>query len=542
MINLPLTIHGLYAKVPRIISFLPWKRPVSSLKKAKSLRLAQQWSGSQRIRNLTRDPSIPRRGLPQLTPRKRAHPVYRQPSVVRQRAAVMRGKRIDAMKAPDAGKKDPVNTHSKPVRQRVAQPAQKRERQDPVPDARLRHEAAQRKLDALCGYVGRTGPMPRTHEDTVFIEQMQKMNLHHRFITERFNNRVRLDEAQDMVEERLRLQAEHDKRAAELRARAKQEQQDCPKPSSQPPPPSTPRSHLNPLKPSQPPASESLRRNWALQEEILRTDAERRAHQARIAAGEIAPNTRLPVQGEWSLWEKARVGLDRIYQEVNEERKARERKAKEERIRREAEAHRAAYAREAEARAEEERFRKQTQEQQAQARMKAAWEDRIRRETALAEELKAAEAEKARSQAAQQQTRSASIPFIPPQSNDPELYNWEMYERRWAAIKREGVEVVPFPLRFDQLPWPMFHFKPTLIDIDDLCEDEISYFVLSTKRPGYQKKYAKERLRHELLHYHPDKFNARVLPYMLDEEREKAVAGASKVTIILHNLLRNSPA
>ncbi|KAJ4473880.1 hypothetical protein J3R30DRAFT_3296461 [Lentinula aciculospora] len=117
-----------------------------------------------------------------------------------------------------------------------------------------------------------------------------------------------------------------------------------------------------------------------------------------------------------------------------------------------------------------------------------------------------------------------------------------MYQRRWAAIKGEGVEVVPFPLRFDQLPWPLFHFQCTTISINNLSEEDISYFVLSTKRPGYERKHAKERLRHELLHYHPDKFVARVLPYVMEEERENVVAGASRVTSVLYDLLRSLPA
>ncbi|KAJ3810783.1 hypothetical protein EV368DRAFT_52342 [Lentinula lateritia] len=120
-----------------------------------------------------------------------------------------------------------------------------------------------------------------------------------------------------------------------------------------------------------------------------------------------------------------------------------------------------------------------------------------------------------------------------------------MYDRRWAAIRREGVEFVPFPLRFDQLPWPLFNFKPTsVITIDDLSEDDIRYFVLNTKRPGYEGKDAKERLRAELLRYHPDKFGARVLQYVLEvkEERDKVMEGAKRVTEVLYHLLKTLPA
>ncbi|GAW08142.1 hypothetical protein LENED_010188 [Lentinula edodes] len=581
MFNLPLTIHGLYNKVPGITSFLPWKRPVTNLKTAKSLRKLARQNSVRNSQPLIRDPSIPRRGLPPLHPRKRAHPVPRQPSIVRQRAAALRVKRVEALRASNSRKKLPVAPPppTNPVQQPVPKPIPR-----PAPGSHLgfKPEAAQAKLDAACDRAQRTGPLPRTYEDTVFVENMSKMNFQHRFLTEIFATRMRVEKAHDRIEERLRQQKEHEEKAKILRAKAKLQQQSQPpqpQPDQRQPYPQRPRPHLPPQqaanpppmpsplvfhvtppqpspKPPRQPPSESIRREWARQEEILQEHRARRAHQDRIAAGEIPPNTPLPqpLRPQWSLWEKARIGLDKVYQEVAEERKMREKKEREQREARrkqEEEAARAAWAQQAQARAEEERRRKYTAEQQEQARMKAEWEDKIRRETALAEELKKAEEDKARRRAqAARETgtagiqRSASIPFIPPQTDDPELFHWEMYDRRWAAIRREGVEFVPFPLRFDQLPWPVFHFKPTsVITIDDLSEDDIRFFVLNTKRPGYEGKEAKERLRAELLRYHPDKFGARVLPYVLEvnEEREKVMEGAKRVTEVLYQLLKTLP-
>ncbi|KAJ3887524.1 hypothetical protein GG344DRAFT_68750 [Lentinula edodes] len=124
-----------------------------------------------------------------------------------------------------------------------------------------------------------------------------------------------------------------------------------------------------------------------------------------------------------------------------------EREEREARMKQE-EAARAAWTQQRQARAEEERMRKYTAEQQEQARMKAVWEDKIRRETAFAEELKKAEEEKAsrRAQAARETgtagvQRSDSIPFILPQTDDPELFytlkGWDLFEAtvimvRWA--------------------------------------------------------------------------------------------------------------
>ncbi|KAE9399347.1 hypothetical protein BT96DRAFT_820678 [Gymnopus androsaceus JB14] len=109
-----------------------------------------------------------------------------------------------------------------------------------------------------------------------------------------------------------------------------------------------------------------------------------------------------------------------------------------------------------------------------------------------------------------------------------------MYERRWAAIKHESTETVP-TLTFDMIPWPQARDAYT---VDDLCEDHIRHFLLSTRRPGNHAKNAKERLRRELLLFHPDKFNARVLPYVEEVNWAQAVEGAVRVTVILHSLLQ----
>ncbi|KAE9392077.1 hypothetical protein BT96DRAFT_783926, partial [Gymnopus androsaceus JB14] len=84
------------------------------------------------------------------------------------------------------------------------------------------------------------------------------------------------------------------------------------------------------------------------------------------------------------------------------------------------------------------------------------------------------------------------------------------------------------------IPWPQFISVGSLKDFD---EANIGYFLLSPRRPGYVSKHAKDRLRQTILLYHPDKFNSRVLPYVMKEEREMVAAGASEVTAILNSLL-----
>lgn len=444
-------------------SVFAWKRARDAQKAIKSL--ARYRSN----RPIARTPSRPVVRLPPLTPRKRVGSVSRQTSSVRLRAAALRAKRFKAhkMKRPS---------------QRTPPPKTYR-----IPDAQFCHkfrpETAQDKLNAAHEHARRHIPRPHTFDDAVFIQEMAKLNVRHSFVTENFKYRVMLDENEKMIGERMKQQAEHDARARVLRAQLKQQQLPAvitfPRPSSSP------------------------------------------LSNSAMDPGKIPLITHLPVQGNWSLWDKVTIGLDKVAADLQEERRRKEEVAR---------------AREAAGRAEQARIKRQTAEQQEQERIRRAWMERIIRETELEEQMKVAEDEEETRRKATVASPLTSAPrFGPPQTVISAEYLWELYERRWAAIKQESMEGVPL-LTFDMIPWPQIR---DAYAVTDLAVDDISIFLLSTCRPGNQAKTAKERLRRELLLFHPDKFNTRVLRYVAPENRALVIEGAVRVTVILHGLLQD---
>ena len=61
-------------------------------------------------------------------------------------------------------------------------------------------------------------------------------------------------------------------------------------------------------------------------------------------------------------------------------------------------------------------------------------------------------------------------------------------------------------------------------------------FVLDDKRPGYDDKSARQRLRSELLRWHPDKFRNRVLPVVQEHQREDVVELAEQIAVFLNDI------
>lgn len=232
---------------------------------------------------------------------------------------------------------------------------------------------------------------------------------------------------------------------------------------------------------------------YELADNRLQFDGAYRTHQGWFERGEIPPGTRMPFRNEWSIWEGVRIRTEKDYAKVCKNR----RKA----------------VREVDAQVEEEHIR---------TRMGAG-------RALVADEQKDADQDAA--------AHDASIPFIPPQTDDPELYAWEIFDRRWAAIKCESNEKVPFLLGFRQVPWPQFIPAGSLKDFD---ESNIRHFLLSPRRPGYASRDTKNRIRQSILLYHPDKFNSHVLPHVIAEERGMVAAGASEITAHLNSLLKSN--
>ncbi|KAI0045254.1 hypothetical protein FA95DRAFT_1449883, partial [Auriscalpium vulgare] len=112
---------------------------------------------------------------------------------------------------------------------------------------------------------------------------------------------------------------------------------------------------------------------------------------------------------------------------------------------------------------------------------------------------------------------------------------FKMYERRWDALKtgKDGDDDISM-LTSDVLPWPMLDLS-RLTSPDAFTKEDVAEFVFHPLRES--SKSRKERVRGEMLRWHPDKFNAKVLAYVVEWEREAVQQAAGAVTRILTQLL-----
>lgn len=179
---------------------------------------------------------------------------------------------------------------------------------------------------------------------------------------------------------------------------------------------------------------------------------------------------------------------------------------------------RADYVQKQEDRVEEERRRR---EQEANERR--AEDARRRGAEKRRQEEQAREAER---REAERKTRKTSINSIRPVSDlqVPEI--WNAYEKQWEAM------VTATQLRFRSIPWPML---APISSPDMLLPIHIAAFILNPQHS--QGKSRKDRLREALLRWHPDRFEAKWLKKVVEEERERVQEGVGCVVRALNDLL-----
>ena len=109
-----------------------------------------------------------------------------------------------------------------------------------------------------------------------------------------------------------------------------------------------------------------------------------------------------------------------------------------------------------------------------------------------------------------------------------------LYERKWEALKGD-TEII----FFQQVPWPILTdlLHPDQLDVADIRNfiTHEAYLCL----PGMEGKPLRERIKAEMLRWHPDKFEARVLPKVEPTHRQAVKATADKVVRMLTHLMRD---
>ena len=105
---------------------------------------------------------------------------------------------------------------------------------------------------------------------------------------------------------------------------------------------------------------------------------------------------------------------------------------------------------------------------------------------------------------------------------------WTSYEREWNGLKEKS----DGSLTWRSFPWPMMK-KPS--EPEDITANGIGALVLSTHHSN--DKSNRDRLKEQLLRWHPDRFENRWLKKVSEKEQEKVRNGAGQVVRALNELM-----
>ncbi|KIP06283.1 hypothetical protein PHLGIDRAFT_107119 [Phlebiopsis gigantea 11061_1 CR5-6] len=98
-------------------------------------------------------------------------------------------------------------------------------------------------------------------------------------------------------------------------------------------------------------------------------------------------------------------------------------------------------------------------------------------------------------------------------------------------------------LEFWAFPWPVLtdcEARENVVDASAITRDAVRAFMLHAERPaelGPNVKTQQQKVRAEMLRFHPDKFNTTVLPKIVKADQGKAKEAASIVARALTELL-----
>jgi hypothetical protein len=117
----------------------------------------------------------------------------------------------------------------------------------------------------------------------------------------------------------------------------------------------------------------------------------------------------------------------------------------------------------------------------------------------------------------------------------------QIYEQRWKDISLRREDVTnQSELTFADIPWPVLPGSAKQgVVLDDLLPEAIERFIVPPTTPEEDpQKFRKDRLRETMLRFHPDKFEARVLHFVRESDREVVNEGVGKVVRAITQLLQ----
>jgi hypothetical protein len=104
------------------------------------------------------------------------------------------------------------------------------------------------------------------------------------------------------------------------------------------------------------------------------------------------------------------------------------------------------------------------------------------------------------------------------------------YAEKWAVLRADAKVS---PLAFSDIPWPLFGIPKSAENITLM---RVREFLCHPQRESVQSAGQAKSLRSEMLRWHPDKFDAKVLNKVMDGDREAVKEAAGKVARILTQL------
>ena len=136
------------------------------------------------------------------------------------------------------------------------------------------------------------------------------------------------------------------------------------------------------------------------------------------------------------------------------------------------------------------------------------------------------QAREAERREADRKARASGKLNIPAAPERPILEAWTAYQNQWVAMANTS------KLRFRTIPWPV---AMPISAPEMLLPIHIAAFILNPQHsPG---KARKDRLRDALLHWHPDRFEAKWLNKVIEEDKEAVKEGVGLVVRALNDLL-----
>ncbi|KAH7882462.1 hypothetical protein F5I97DRAFT_1816957 [Phlebopus sp. FC_14] len=92
------------------------------------------------------------------------------------------------------------------------------------------------------------------------------------------------------------------------------------------------------------------------------------------------------------------------------------------------------------------------------------------------------------------------------------------------------------PIDASQLPWP-FLAHVQFSTPDQITYEAVQAFIFHPHHPSAVVQSRRERVRVEVLRFHPDKFNTRILPKVKESQRAIAREVAGAVARILTRIM-----